>query len=149
MVYEGKGRQLRDTRVANGTRYRYTIISFDRARNRSAGVSTAALPGLLLQPRDGARVTAPPSFVWKAVRGASYYNFQLYRGSRKVLSAWPRTNRFKLSRSWKYGGRREALIPGDYRWYVWPGIGRPSATNYGRILGERRFTVVPAVALHR
>ena len=43
----------------------------------------------LLAPPNGAVLTAPPLLRWSKVRGADYYNVQLLRDGRKVLSAWP------------------------------------------------------------
>ena len=50
----------------------------------------------LLAPTAGARVTRPPVLRWRRTARASYYNVQLYRGSVKVLSAWPTATRLQL-----------------------------------------------------
>jgi hypothetical protein len=92
-------------------------------------------------PAPGARVTAPPRLVWTPRRGANYYNVQLFRGTHKVLSAWPRRARLQLTFAWRYGGRTYRLTPGDYRWYVWPGVGLRSKARYGSLLGDSRFVV--------
>lgn len=42
---------------------------------------------------------------------------------------------------WKNLGRKEQLLPGSYRWYVWPGDGAPSARRYGQLLGQSTFVV--------
>ena len=77
----------------------------------------------LLGPGVGARPKRPPRLRWKRSPKARYYNVQLYRGKRKVLSAWPRRTRLQLHSAWRYGGRWQRLAPGTYRWYVWPGYG--------------------------
>jgi hypothetical protein len=93
----------------------------------------------LMSPRAGARVTRPPLLVWRRVRGARYYNVQIFRGRRKVLSGWPTGTRLQLRARWKYLGRRERLSPGRYRWYVWPGYTNPR--RYGALLGQSTFVV--------
>jgi hypothetical protein len=95
----------------------------------------------LLAPRAGARVTSPPLLRWRRVPRASYYNVQLFRGSVKILSAWPTVTRLQLKAKWTYLGRQRRLTPGTYRWYVWPGYGKASVRRYGRMLGGSTFTV--------
>jgi hypothetical protein len=143
-VYEGAATSFRDTRLRNGTQYRYVIVSFDRSGNRSAGVAFAVQPRaiLLRAPRDGARVVRPPQLVWSAVKGATYYNVQVFRGKTKVLSAWPTRTRLKLAQSWRYAGRLQRLTAGTYRWYVWPAVGPRRDGAYGEVLGTSAFTVL-------
>lgn len=90
----------------------------------------------LLSPREDAVVARPPLLDWTKVAGATYYNVQLWRGNRKVLSRWPTRSRFQLHRTWRYHGRSFRLDPARYRWYVWPGFPR----GYGRSRG-RAFVV--------
>jgi hypothetical protein len=144
VVYSGRGEEFADRRVRNGVRYVYELRAIDRAGNSSAGVRFAATPKtqLLFSPRTNARVSSAPMLRWAAVRGASYYNVQLYRGSRKVLSAWPGANRLKLRARWTFRGRRERLAPGAYHWFVWPGRGLRSRASYGSLLGRNSFVVV-------
>jgi hypothetical protein len=94
-------------------------------------------------PRANAVVSAKRPLVlrWARVRGARYYNVQLHRGARKVLSAWPSRPRLRLKRRWSYAGKLYRLRPGRYVWYVWPGYGRRSAARYGELLGRRTFRV--------
>ncbi|HSL63450.1 MAG TPA: hypothetical protein VK874_02235 [Gaiellaceae bacterium] len=142
-VYEGRAASFRDSKLRNGTQYRYVIVSFDRSGNRSAGVAFAVQPRaiLLRAPRNGARVVRPPQLVWSAVKGATYYNVQLFRGKTKVLSAWPTRTRLKLAQSWRYAGKRQRLTVGTYRWYVWPAFGARRDATYGEVLGSSAFTV--------
>lgn len=95
----------------------------------------------LFAPAPGARVIRPPLLRWRSVSRASYYNVQLYRGGRKVLTAWPTRSRLALRTRWTYGGRVERFTAGVYRWYVWPGFGRASDRRYGRLLGSSAFVV--------
>ena len=111
----------------------------DRAGNVSAPRAISfryARP--LLDPVRGARVSAPVRLRWVDAKRASYYNLQLWRGSRKILSVWPRGTSYRVARSWAYQGERYALKPGRrYRWYVWPKIG----SRYGKLLGSSTFQV--------
>ena len=142
VVYEGEATRYADTRFLNGTNYRYEIVSYDRAGNASPGVTVIVRPSALLRsPRDGAVVHGAPRLLWTRVRSATYYNVQLYRGSRKVLSAWPAKSKLRLQRTWLYEGNRFRLRKGVYHWWVWPAFGPRSRANYGRLLGTGTFTV--------
>ena len=143
VVYRGHGHRLRDDRVTNGHHYVYTITAVDAADNVTVRTIHAVPNVHILSPAPGARVTVPPMLTWTARRHADYYNVQLYRGKTKILSIWPRTPRFQLQRTWRFAGHRYRLKPGGYRWYVWPGFGPRSATNYGRLIGSGKFVVVP------
>ena len=76
---------------------------------------------------------------WTPVRGATYYNVQLYRQGAKVLSMWPAHARLQLPRNWRFDGHRYRLRPGRYRWFVWPGFGKRSAGRYGHRIGAGTF----------
>ena len=142
-VYGGRATSFTDRQLRNGVPYRYRIVSLDRAGNRSRGVAKTALPQVivLFSPAAAARVQAAPLLRWLPSRGAPYYNVQLFRGSQKVLSAWPKQPRLALGSKWKFAGRPMTLRPGTYRWYVWPGIGARSQARYGRMLGQSTFVV--------
>ena len=101
-----------------------------------------AVTSSLLSPSSGARVTRPPRLVWRRVARARYYNVQLFRGTRKIFTAWPIAARLQLRQQWTYAGRKQQLLPGRYRWYVWPGFGQPSTRRYGQLLGQSTFVVV-------
>ena len=104
----------------------------------------------LIAPKNGAVVTVAPMLKWAAVKGASYYNVQLWRISAtgqakalkkgKILSAWPARASLKLKARWRFQGSAQRLAPGRYKWFVWPGIGKRSANKYGRPLGQSTFT---------
>jgi hypothetical protein len=151
-VYSGAARSFTDRGLVNGVEYRYVVVAYDRAGNRSVGVAVLATPRvpMLLAPQEGARLARPTTFSWRRVAGARYYNFQLFRAAGasggaerlvKVLSVWPVTNRFTLRLSWRFAGRKYQLVPGTYRWYVWPGFGVRADARYGNVLGERTFVV--------
>jgi hypothetical protein len=144
VLYSGRGEEFVDRGVRNGVRYMYELRSFDGAGNASVGVRFAARPKalLLFSPLPNARVSNAPLLRWTAVRGAGFYNVQLYRGSRKVLTLWPGSNRLKLGARWTFRGRAERLAPGTYHWFVWPARGLRSLPRYGPLLGRSSFVVV-------
>jgi large repetitive protein len=93
----------------------------------------------LMSPRAGSRVKRPPLLVWRRVAGARYYNVQLFRGRKKVFTGWPTRTRLQLRARWTNRGRTERLVPGRYRWFVWPGYTNPR--RYGALLGQSTFVV--------
>ncbi len=131
--------------------HRFEVRAIDAAGNADVTPSVhawtvqapvaRAARSALLTPRAGARVARPPLLVWRRANRARYYNVQVYRGRRKVLTVWPTKTRFQLQARWKNLGRNERLLPGSYRWYVWPGYGAPSARRYGQLLGQSTFVV--------
>jgi large repetitive protein len=142
VVYSGTGTRYSDSKFRNGVYYRYAIISYDRAGNASKGMTAVVAPNALLgTPKDGAKVKAAPLLDWATVRSATFYNVQLYRGSTKVLSAWPRSSKLTLKKRWSYRGRRYTLKKGRYRWFVWPGFGRLARGRYGQLIGQSSFVV--------
>ena len=143
VVYSGPGSHFRDTSLTNGAVYHYTVTAFDQAGNR-ASKTVAARPriSLGLKPARGTRLARAPVLRWPAVRGASYYNVQLYRGGVKMLTAWPTRSHLKLHRHWTFLGRRFRLTPGRYRWYVWPGYGSLAAHRFGAFIGQSSFVIV-------
>jgi hypothetical protein len=141
-VYRGSGSSYVDPRFRNALYHRYQVVASDRAGNVSAPVDVVVGPdALLLTPKDGAKVRAPTRLRWRPVRKASFYNVQLFRGGRKVLSTWPRAANLRLGRSWEYRGRRYRLKGGRYTMYVWPGFGPLAHSRYGRLLGQSSFVV--------
>ena len=82
-------------------------------------------------------MTSAPVLRWAPIAGATFYNVQLFRGTTKVLSAWPTLSRLALRERWVFGERTYRLRAATYRWYVWPQVdGR-----YGRSLGSSTFSV--------
>jgi hypothetical protein len=143
VVFRGAGRKFEDTAVTNRKRYVYEVRVRDAAGN-TAHRAVAAVPRPhLVSP---ARLTAlrpglRPVLRWTPVRRASYYNVQLFRDGRKVLSVWPEKARYRLKKRWTYGGLRRRLVPGKYRWLVFPGYGPRSKSNYGKRLGPTSFRI--------
>jgi hypothetical protein len=140
VVYRGSATGFLDTGLEIGRKYEYRVTGIDEAANRSERAVSVVATGPLVSPLPGARTKGPATLDWIPVRRATYYNLQIVRG-RKVLSAWPAQSSFRLRRTWSYNGRRYRLRPGTYRWYVFPGYGRISASRYGRLLGSSTFVV--------
>jgi hypothetical protein len=132
MVLSGSASSLTDTGLVNGVAYSYTIRVFDSAGNSSVA-TTAGVP----------RAPIMPLLRWRRARGADYYNVQVFRHGRKILSAWPRRPRLQLKKSWTFRGRRYRLTSSRYRWYVWPGYGRRSDERYGRLIRTATFRFTP------
>ena len=142
IVYTGKSTHYTNTRFKSGQYYRFRILSYDHAGNRSPGVDVVVSPSILLRsPRDGSVVRGPLGLRWAAVLKATFYNVQLYRGGSKILSAWPRAARLRVKRHWSYSGHHFRLKKGQYQWFVWPGFGPRAKGRYGRLLGQATFTV--------
>jgi hypothetical protein len=140
VVYQGTGRSFTDKGLVNGVRYRYSLTGYDEAHNAATVEAFASPIAPLMSPRAGAVVSSPPRLAWRAVPNTKYYNVQVLRRGR-IFSAWPRSTSLQLKRTWTYRGQRYRLTPGRYRWYVWPGRGRPSEKRFGRLIGSSSFVV--------
>jgi len=121
-------------RHGNAARASFTItVAVVRAARRATA---------LLSPAAGARVPGPPVLVWRRVPRATFYNLQLYRNGRKILTSWPTRPRLALRNSWRHEGRRFLLKRGTYTWLVWPAFGTKAVPRYGKMLGQSTFRVV-------
>jgi hypothetical protein len=145
-VYTGIAPSYTDYNVVQSQSYTYNIAAADAAANSSSVVIVAQPGGS--QMVLGTRQTAPkrttrkmPRLKWRRVRHADYYNVQLYRGRRKILSAWPRGTHLQLHAKWRFRGRTYRLRPGRYHWYAWPGFGNRRRHQYGRMICHKRFTM--------
>ena len=144
LVYRGGADAFTDRKLRNEKRYRYRVSLVDQAGNSSSGSDTAVpTDSPLLTPAANEHVGAPPLLTWRTVARASYYNVQLFRGRRKILSRWPAAREFQLKRSWRFGGERRRLRAGRYCWHVWPGYGKRARRDYGELLGSRCFRYSP------
>jgi hypothetical protein len=141
VVFRGPGERFLDRRVRNGVRYVYEFRVGDAAGNGEHR-TVSAVPGYPLISPAGIGPKRPPLLRWSPVRGARYYNLQLSLGGRKILSVWPSRPRYQLKRRWRYGGKTRRLVPGQYRWRVWPGFGPRSKGDYGKQIGPKTFTLV-------
>jgi hypothetical protein len=131
-VYSGKRvTTVTDKKVRNGDRYTYVVTAYDEAGNSVVlkGLATPSAP--LLAPRAAAHVRGGVTLRWRPIRGATYYNVQLWLKGRKVLSTWPAGATLHIDR----------LAPGTYTWLVWPGKGARSSHRYGPKVGSSTFVV--------
>jgi hypothetical protein len=114
----GTTREAADGPLKRGTAYTWTVTAADAAGNVAVATTTAT-------------VAALPVLRWHARPGARYYNLQLFRNGRKILSAWPSRSHYTLRAGWRYRGHRHHLVAGRYRWYAWAGYGPRSRHRYG------------------
>jgi hypothetical protein len=142
MVFRGSGSRFADTKVKSGIEYLYAVQSFDQAGNPSKRITAAGLPKVLTLRKTPyvPRAASKPILRWDATKGATYYHVQLFRGSRRILAAWPSRHQLGLPKAWRWNGDRYRLRHGLYRWYVWAGIGDRALARY-RPLGSARFIV--------
>jgi len=139
VVYSGTAGSFLDKRLTNGVKYRYAVSDSDQAGNTTTNVVRAIPTASSLRPFVGSVVSGPPLLTWRTVKGARYYNVQLFYGKKKVLSIWPRKASLQLKPRWHFRGKTHRFTPGHYRWYVWPGFGPLSAHRYGHRLGRSSF----------
>ena len=81
----------------------------------AATSKTTATPDAVHAPAIPAQ-----NFVWAAAPNAAGYEFQLFQGGERVFRTRVNEPRFKLPGRWRQDGRPYALLPGTYRWFVWP-----------------------------
>ncbi len=156
VVYSGKKKSFVAKGLTNGVEYRFVVVAYDKAGNRASGVAVVALAQqqTLLAPPNGAVLSAAPLVKWKPVKGAKYYNAQIWfepagpgravlasAAARKVMSVWPTKASFKMKKSWRFGGKKFTLKQGRYLLYIWPGVGPKSANRYGKLLVQAEFTI--------
>ncbi|HET7855536.1 MAG TPA: hypothetical protein VFL41_03690 [Gaiellaceae bacterium] len=139
-VYRGAAKLYLDRRLHNGVSYIYTVFAVGQA-GLVGSAKVEATPTPLFSPPRSALVRRPPLLRWAAVPRATYYNVQLRRNGRKILSAWPVRTNLQLRWTWRFQNLRFRLSPGRYEWYVWPGFGSPAEVQYGRLLGRSGFAL--------
>jgi hypothetical protein len=131
-LYDGKRlATYTDKRIVIGDKYTYTVEAVDAAGNVASESSAAAPSAPLIAPRQAARVRGGVSFRWRATAHATYYNVQIWRDGKKILSAWPAGTTYHAPR----------LTPGRYSWIVWPGFGARTRHRYGGAIGKSTFVI--------
>jgi hypothetical protein len=130
-----------DRTAVNHVIYRYRMATLDAAGNVAAPSEVGARPSAVFAPAWRAVVHRPPLVDWTSVRRATYYNMQLWRGGRKILSVWPTSSRYRLRATWVFRGKRHVLSDGPLTVYVWPGFGPKAAARYGGVLGWTSFRI--------
>ena len=139
-VYKGTGSKVavKLSKLPAGKKVHFAVFALDRAGNASraasAMVSVPASTPLSVAP--GGKLSGSPALSWKPVKGATYYNVQVFAGSgttKRVAIAWPVGTSYVLPAA--------DLVKGtSYTWYVWPGIGAKAAAKYGTLIGKQTFT---------
>ncbi|HKO75106.1 MAG TPA: HYR domain-containing protein [Gaiellaceae bacterium] len=132
---------LVDWTASNDVLYAYSIRSIDKAGNSSTASTARGRASKILSPQFDATLGGTPLIDWVSSRHATYYNMQLWRNGRKILSVWPLKSAYRLRSSWTFNGRQYTLGSDSYRVYVWPGFGLKSAARYGSLLGWSQFAV--------
>jgi hypothetical protein len=140
-VYRGRGKTFTDRSLRNGVTYHYLVVASDLASNRATKTVKALPRGPLRAPAEEARVVRPPLLQWVKIRKAAFYNVQLFRNGRKILSAWPVHPRLRLRKTWTWNRHRHRLAPATYRWFVWPAYKRRGKVRYGKPLGHSDFVL--------
>lgn len=110
-----------------------------------ATAEVAAAYGGLVSPGPASWLPwQTPVLRWRAVAGAGHYNVQVFRGTRRVLNAWPSANRMRVPEGVLRQGR-------SYVWVVFPGVGPRADRAYGPALGRSTFelTLRPRIVLRR
>jgi hypothetical protein len=110
------------------------LFAVDRSGNASSPARrTVSLASLIpLRPLTGSKVVEAPRLTWKAKDGTAYYNIQVFRDGRRILTEWPSTASFRLPET--------LLEPGTYTWFVWPALkGKGSAATFGDLIGRATF----------
>jgi hypothetical protein len=131
-VYAGKSTHA-TFKARAGSTVQFAIFAFDQSGNMSHGSFVAVkVPNGPLSPATGATLTGSPMLTWKPVKDASYYNVQLYIGTKRTYSAWPKGTSYRVPASKLTSGR-------TYTWYVWPGFGALRAAKYGKLIGKATF----------
>ena len=142
VVYRGVGRSFADRTVRNGVKYAYELVAADAAGNLARAAVTATPRPALYRPAAGATVQAPVTLAWETAEGARFYNFQLRRDGVKVTEHVAEVGDADApGRTWRFAGKRYALEPGVYTWWVWAARGTLAQPQYGRPLGSSRFVV--------
>jgi hypothetical protein len=143
VVYTGTGRRFVDRRIRSGVDYSYEVAVFDQAGNRAVRVVGSRPPAAtgILAPASGAVVRKPPVVAWSPVKGATFYNVQLWRGRTKLLTTWVGSPKLALKQRWTFGGASRSLVDGRYKAYVWPALGTRRNPRYGKLVGQVEFVV--------
>ena len=141
VVFSGTRNSLVDRKVESGKRYWYQVRLYDQAGNVAMTTVSLRPTAGIFSPTAGAVLKRPPVVVWSAVKKASFYNVQLWRGDAKVLTTWPRKAKLGVRSSWRFAGKRQRLVNGKYRLFVWPAFGTSKKPEYGKLVGQVDFVV--------
>ena len=78
-----------------------------------------------MKPADGSKATPGTvrTFAWAAAHGAVGYEFVLLKDDDPIFSARTSEATLELPSTWRFHGKPQRVVPGMYRWIVWPIIG--------------------------
>ena len=87
-----------------------------------------------LRPLTGSVVRMSSRMLtWKATKGTTYYNVQVFHNGKRVLVGWPSKASYRIP-----AGKLKA---GTYVWYVWPAVQhKDSSPTFGKLIGRATFT---------
>jgi hypothetical protein len=131
-----------DKGLANGQRYVYTVTSVDQAGNSRENSARGIPTKSTMRPFAGTVTGTAPALTWKRVKGAAFYNIQIWRSGKKVLSKWPSGTGFRMPAKWSFKNRTRTLQAGYYRWYVWSWVGSRRHGHY-KYVGTSSFRFKP------
>jgi hypothetical protein len=134
-VYHGLGSSARISLLPGQIGY-VALYSFDHSGNYSPAPlrKTVTLAGLIsLRPLSGSRVrSSSPLLTWKATKGSTYYNVQVFRNGKRMLVGWPSKAAFRIP-----AGK---LKEGTYVWFVWPAVQHAGGSpTFGKLIGRATF----------
>ena len=92
----GRHRVVRDSGLKAGVAYRYRLTSLGRGGQPVGRPGDDEAARALRAGGRASRHTPGPHCAGTPTRARRYYNLQLYRGSKKVLSSWPVGTSFRL-----------------------------------------------------
>ena len=132
-IYSGKAPKATVSQKAGSTAW-YAVFALDAAANVSKGATVEVeqpWPGPLY-PGSGAALDGAVKLRWDGVKGAAYYNIQIFDGKKRVAISWPTKTSYSVPGSALKKGHR-------YTWYVWPGFGALAKAQYGALIGKATF----------
>jgi hypothetical protein len=133
-VYSGKGTRA-TTKLDAGELRWFTVVAYDAVGNASpaASVRVTMAPVSAFGPEPSAKVHGKVRLSWPVVKGAKYYNVQVFAGKKRIFVGWPAGRALPLPHAKLKRGTK-------YIWYVWPGLGAKAKAHYGKLIGKNTFT---------
>jgi hypothetical protein len=133
-VYRGLGASTTVTLRAGQTGY-LALFSYGKGGLVSPPARTkVSLASLIpLRPLTGSVVhDSAPRLSWKPKHGSAYYNVQLFRNGKRILTVWPSHASFRVPPG--------LLTTGNYVWYVWPALRSGGSTpTFASLIGRATF----------
>jgi hypothetical protein len=116
------------------------VFSLVFSRGPSTLPKRSGAPVASERPSATAAPEAPRTFVWPEERGSDAYEIKLYRADALVFRARTTKPRLVLPAEWKLADRLQRLMPGVYRWYVWP-VARGRDEPASRAIVQARLVI--------